>query len=117
MISAGLFDEKLIWGEDYEFYFRLKRMRVKEAWCKSNIYHYEPKTLIQILHKTYRYGKSMPNLDRINGQIPLLLIRQTYLTAKEMPKNVPKSFPSRIGILVLLYFKVLATIAGLLLSP
>jgi len=116
MKSTGFFNEELVWGEDYEFYLRLKRTHVKEAWCRSRIYHYEPKKLVQILQKDYRYGKSMSNLHRINRRISLLLIKQTYLTLKAVPKNPPRSFLSRIGIFILLSFRTLATIAGLLRS-
>lgn len=114
--STSLFDEGLVWGEDHEFYLRLKRMHVKEARSRSGIYHYEPKTLAQILHKNYRYGKAIAHLQSVNGHMPSHIIKQTYLTVKAGAKSLPRPLLSRIGIFVLLGLRTLAMAAGLL-SP
>ena len=114
LVSADLFDIKLVWGEDYDFYLKLRRLHVKEAWCKSRIFHNEPEKLMSILNKNYRYGKAIPDFHKIDRHIFPMLIKQTYVTVKESPKFVPKSFSLRIGILILLFFRVLAMAIGLM---
>lgn len=115
---TGFFNEEFVWGEDYEFYLRLRRIHLKEAWCRSRIYHYEPETLAQILRKNYRYGKSMAHLQHVGGGFSwrARIIKQTYLTAREVPRNLPRSVLSWIGIFILLGLRTLVTVAGLLLA-
>ncbi len=115
--SAGSLNEKLSWGEDYELFLRLRRMNLKEAWCRSRIFHHEPRTLAKILRKNYQYGKSMAHLPRTNMDLPrqISIISQTYLTAKAIPRSFPRSFLSYVGMFILLGLRTLAIIFGLLL--
>jgi glycosyltransferase involved in cell wall biosynthesis len=55
--DIGAFDATLVWGEDYDLLERLRRARVKEAFCNSVLYHRESTSLKQILLKNLRYGK------------------------------------------------------------
>jgi glycosyltransferase involved in cell wall biosynthesis len=112
--AAGLFNEELYWGEDYELYLRLKKMNIEESWCKSRIYHYEPKSLVKILRKNYYYGRFMNRLKFPDASLAgrSLLARKTYSTAKAVPKTHSKSVLSCIGIYALLGFRILATTLG-----
>jgi glycosyltransferase involved in cell wall biosynthesis len=58
--DMGMFDNMLVWGEDYELYERLKSLTVTEGFCKSVLYHLEATSLKEIFLKSLRYGKSMP---------------------------------------------------------
>jgi glycosyltransferase involved in cell wall biosynthesis len=58
VIKAGLYDEDLVWGQDREFYERIKALHPKETWSKNCIFHLEPSKLSKITAKYFRYGKS-----------------------------------------------------------
>jgi len=60
VVDAGMFDNLLLWGEDYDLHQRLKNMNVKEAQCESVLYHCESFSLKQFFVKNLRYSKSMP---------------------------------------------------------
>jgi len=46
---VGMLDATLLWGEDYDLYEKLKKVNIKEAFCKSKIYHYELTSVRKIL--------------------------------------------------------------------
>ena len=112
--TNGFFNEKLVWGEDHDFHLRLRKLHLKEAWCISRIYHFEPRTLAQILHKNFSYGKSMSRLQSMHRRIPWLAIKHTFYTIREGPRLIQRSIPSWIGIFILLGLRTLARAAGML---
>lgn len=63
IVRVGMFNVALVWGEDYDLYQRLKERNVKEAFCESKLYHYEPVTIKGIVNKNLRYGESMPAFE------------------------------------------------------
>lgn len=114
---AGMFDDCLLWGEDYDLFNRLKKMKIREAWCKSRIYHYEPTSIKKILAKNLRYGKSMPVfLQQTRKQVFLVLLKNALLTFKEVFRNFKKSPALIAGCAVLLCLKAYSIMIGLLID-
>ena len=94
--KVGLFDESLLWGEDYDLYERLKRQGVKEAVCNSVLYHLEAVSLKQFLLKNLRYGDSMSAFrQRSEGQGFSVMVNHSALTFAEILKK-----PSRLSVIV-----------------
>lgn len=114
---VGMLDAGLLWGEDYDLYNRLKKMKLKEGWCKSKLYHYEPTSIEKILVKNLRYGKSMPIfLQQTKKQIFPLLLRHALLTFREVFRNSKKSPVIIAGCAVLLCLKTYSRMIGLLVG-
>lgn len=114
---VGMLDAGLLWGEDYDLHNRLKKMKIKETWCKSKLYHYEPTSIKKILVKNLRYGKSMPIfLQQTKKQIFRLLFRHALLTFREVFRNFKKSPAIIAGCAVLLYLKTCSIMIGLLID-
>jgi glycosyltransferase involved in cell wall biosynthesis len=117
IIHVGMLDASLLWGEDHDLYDRLKKMKLKEAWCRSKLYHYEPTSIKKILVKNLRYGKSMPIfMQQTKKQIFPLLLRHALLTFREVFKNFKKSPAIIVGCAVLLYLKTYSIMIGLLIG-
>jgi len=113
IIRAGMFNKNLLWGEDYEFYERIRRIDVKGILCKSRIYHFEPASLRRILFKIFRYGRSMPTYSQQTRQQTFLLIfRNSWLTFKAVFKEYKESFPLIIGCAILLFLKTCSIMLG-----
>ena len=114
---VGMLDAGLLWGEDYDLYNRLRKMRSKEGWCNSKLYHYEPTSIGKILVKNIRYGKSVPIfLQQTKKQIFPLLLRHALLTFKEVLRNSRKSPATIAGCAVLLCLKTYSRMIGLLVG-
>lgn len=114
IIRAGMYDDGLVWGEDYDLYKRMRKMGVKEALCNSKLYHYEPASLREILFKLFRYGSSMPVYTRRTGQRVLRpMIAHSLLTLKELRKQHRKYPTIFVGCSVLLFLKICFMAFGL----
>jgi glycosyltransferase involved in cell wall biosynthesis len=111
---VGLFDESLLWGEDYDLYMRLKLQGVKEAVCSSVLYHFEAVSLRQFLLKNLRYGDSMSAFrQRSSGQGFSVMINHSVLTFIEILKK-PVRLTEFLGCAVLFFIKSSATVLGAL---
>ena len=114
---VGMLDAALLWGEDYDLYEKLKKANIKEASCKSKLYHYELPSIRKILIKNLRYGKSMPIfLQQTKKQIFPLMIRHALLTFREVFRNFKKSPAIIAGCAILLYLKTYCRLIGLLIG-
>jgi glycosyltransferase involved in cell wall biosynthesis len=114
--KAGLFDESLLWGEDYDLYERLKRQGVREAVCVPVLYHFEAVSLKQFLLKNLRYGDSMSAFkQKSDGQGFSVMIKHSFLTFIEIIKR-PKRLSIVAGCALMLLLKSTATVLGLLKS-
>lgn len=112
LLSVGLLDSALLWGEDYDLYEKLRKMHVKEVICKSKIYHIEPASLKKILIKSFSYGKSLPIfLEKTKKDVPTLLIKQAFLTFNKILKTFRKKLVI-IGCATLLFLKACFLAAG-----
>jgi glycosyltransferase involved in cell wall biosynthesis len=111
---VGLFDESLLWGEDYDLYMRLKLQGVKEEVCSSVLYHFEAVSLRQFLLKNLRYGDSMSAFrQRSDGQGFSVMINHSVLTFIEILKK-PVRLTEFLGCAVLFFIKSSATVLGAL---
>ena len=111
--KVGLFDESLLWGEDYDLYERLKRQDVREAVCFSVLYHFEAVSLKQFFLKNLRYGDSMSAFkQKSDGQGFSVMVKHSVLTFLEILKK-PRLF-AVLGCAVLLLIKSTATALGVL---
>jgi glycosyltransferase involved in cell wall biosynthesis len=114
---VGMLDNSLLWGEDYDLYEKLKRANVREAECKSKIYHQELTSIRDTLIKNLRYGKSMPVfLQQTKEQIFPLMFRHALLTFREVFKNFKNSPSVVVGCAVLLFTKSCSIMIGLLVG-
>ena len=113
LIAVGMLDAALLWGENYFLYRKLKRAGVKEAFCRSKIYHGEFESLRGILIKNLRYGKSIPTfLARTQEQILFPVFRHTILAFRETLRSVKKSPDLAIGCFLILWLKACTAAAG-----
>jgi glycosyltransferase involved in cell wall biosynthesis len=114
---VGMLDTALLWGEDYDLYEKLKGANVKEAECKSKIYHYELTSIQNVLVKNLRYGKSMPVfLQQTTKQVFPLMVRHSLLTFGEVFRNFKESPAIIVACAVLLCLKSYSMVVGFLLG-
>jgi arabinofuranan 3-O-arabinosyltransferase len=105
----GMFDTALVWGEDYDLYERLRKAGLREAICKSSVYHYELASLRGILVKNLHYGKYMPTFIRqTQKDILPLMVRHALLTLREVSRDFWKSPATIVGCVILLCLKAYA---------
>ena len=114
---VGMLDSALLWGEDYDLYEKLRKVGVKEALCKSRVYHHEPTSIGKILMKNLRYGKSMHIfLQQTKKQIFPLMLRHALLTFREIFRNFKKSPAIIMGCAALLCLRTYSMVIGLLVG-
>jgi glycosyltransferase involved in cell wall biosynthesis len=119
IISVGMFNSSLVWGEDYDLHQRLKKANVKEAACRSGICHYEPTSVKGILMKNLYYSIHMPKfVYQTQRQILPKMLMHALLTLLEISKS-NKSLVTIIGCTFLLglktYLMLISLPLGLLL--
>jgi cellulose synthase/poly-beta-1,6-N-acetylglucosamine synthase-like glycosyltransferase len=114
IVRAGMYNGSLVWGEDYDLYERMRKLGVKEAVCKSEIYHREPTSLRPILFRLFRYGNSMPAYTRSTGQRVLgRMISHSLLALKELLKQHKKYPTIVVGCTILFCLKTCFMAFGL----
>jgi len=114
---VGMLDPRLLWGEDYDLYEKLKKIGVKEASCESKLYHYEPTSLKELMIKNLRYGRSMPIfLEQNKRPIFPWMLRHALLTFREVFRNFKKSPTVIVGCATLLCLKTYSMTVGLLVG-
>lgn len=119
VIKAGLYDEDLVWGQDREFYERVKALHPKEAWSKNRIFHLEPSTTSKITAKYFRYGKSARLFyEKMKGRPKTYgsTSRNLSVVLREMFKGLRKSPLIVVGSLLIILIKAGAMWAGFIAS-
>lgn len=117
IVRVGMLTSSLHWGEDYDFYQRLKEMGVKEASCNSMLYHCEPVSLGGIMTRYIRYGESMPTFMRHSKeQVLSRVVRHSLLAWEETLSALGERPDITLGCTFLLGMKTFALITGLLAS-
>jgi len=117
IIQAGMFDERLLWGEDYDLYERMKKMGIKEATCEPEIYHFEPTSIGKILSKLFLYGKSLQDFRQNTGRrVFSPLLYHSSLTLIIVIRDYWKSPAIIMGCIILLLLKTYYLTIGLLAS-
>lgn len=119
VINAGLFDKDLIWGQDREFYERIKALHPRETWSKNRIFHLEQSTLPKIITKYFRYGKSarlfyetMKGKPKTYGSTS----RNLSVILKEISKGLSKTPLITLGSLFITFIKATAMCLGIIVS-
>ena len=112
-----MFNDRLLWGEDYDLYKRMNKMRIKEATCESELYHFEPTSIGKILSKLFRYGKSLQDFRQDSGRrLFLLLLNHSSLTLTMVARDYRKSPATIMGCVILLFLKTYYLTIGLLVG-
>jgi glycosyltransferase involved in cell wall biosynthesis len=105
ILRAGLFNEDLIIGEDWELYARLKRTNVKEAYCNSGMLHLELSSIRKIMAKELHYGRFIPLHARRFKEEHMSIYKNSLLSIKEALKGFSRSPLLVVGSLFLLFVK------------
>jgi len=105
ILRAGLFNEDLIIGEDWELYARLKRTSVKEAYCSSRMLHLELSSFRKIMTKELYYSRFIPLHSRRFKEEHMSLYENSLLSLKEALKGFHRSPSLVVGSLFLLFVK------------
>ena len=118
---AGMLDNSLHWGEDYDLYRKLVKINVQEAESKSRIYHHELTSIRDTMIKNLRYGKSLPvflqqTSERARREIFPSMFEHALLTFPKVFKNSNKSPSVIIGCAILFCIKSYSMMIGLLLE-
>jgi glycosyltransferase involved in cell wall biosynthesis len=117
IVRAGMLDDRLLWGEDYDLYERMIKLKIKEAECESELYHSEPASIGRILFKLFRYGKSLQNFRQDSERrLFILLLNHSLLTLTMVIKDQTKSPATVMGCMILLFLKTYYLTTGLLVS-
>ena len=113
IIRVGMLDTALIWGEDYDLHERLRKAKVEEAMCESNVYHYELESLNGIFVKNFRYGKSVPIFEQQTGERMFSkMLWQALLTFRRILRNFKSSPAIIMGCMILLCLKTCSMAVG-----
>jgi glycosyltransferase involved in cell wall biosynthesis len=87
IISIGLFNSSLNWGEDYDVYNKLVRHNFKVGTIKSEGLHIgEPRSLNEVVTKQFAYGKTLHAFLRERSED----LTQVSPIKKELIKNWKK---------------------------
>jgi len=105
ILGAGLFNEDLIIGEDWELYARLKRTGVKEAYCNSSMLHLEPSSIRKIIAKELHYSRVIPLYLRRFKEEHISIYKNSLLSLRESLKGFRRSPLLVVGSLFLLFVK------------
>jgi glycosyltransferase involved in cell wall biosynthesis len=115
IVRAGMFNDGLVWGEDYDLYKRARRMNVRETWVKSELCHYEPTSIRKVLFKSFRYGNTMPTFARRTKQRILWpMVNHSLLALKELLREQGRHPAIVAGCAVLFCSKALVMAIGLM---
>lgn len=115
IVRAGMFNDGLVWGEDYDLYKRARRMNVRETWVKSELCHYEPTSIRKVLFKSFRYGNTMPTFARRTKQRILWpMVNHSLLALKELLREQGRHPATVAGCAVLFCSKALVMAIGLM---
>lgn len=105
ILHAGLFNENLTIGEDWELYSRLKKNGVKEAYCGSRMLHLELSSIRNIVAKELHYSRFILSHSLRFKEEHMSIYKNSLLSLKEALKGFSKSPLLVAGSLFLLFVK------------
>lgn len=105
ILAAGLFDENLTIGEDWELYSRLSRIGVKEAYCSSRMLHIEPSSFKKIMGRELYYSRFVHSDGRRFEEEYMSIYENSFLSLQESLKGFDRSPQLVVGSLFLLFVK------------
>ncbi|MBS7648422.1 glycosyltransferase [Candidatus Bathyarchaeota archaeon] len=113
VLKCSTFKENMRFWEDVEFYQRLRKLGVKEAWCKRHIIHFEVGSLRSVISKYVSYGRSIAEFRRSHLKAPYALtLRLTISTLIRVIRNPGKVLSVFLGCLFLVAIKGLSLTLG-----
>jgi glycosyltransferase involved in cell wall biosynthesis len=83
ILAAGLFNENLTIGEDWELYARLRKNGVKEAYCSSKMLHLEPSSLRKISARELYYSRFIRSHSSRFKEEYMSIYENSFLSLKE----------------------------------
>lgn len=104
ILAAGLFNENLTIGEDWELYTRLRRNGVKEAYCSSKMLHLEPSSFRKIMTRELYYSRLIHSHSRRLEEY-ISIYENSFLSLKEALKGFGRLPQLVVGSLFLLSVK------------
>jgi glycosyltransferase involved in cell wall biosynthesis len=105
ILAAGLFNENLTIGEDWELYTRLRKNGVKEAYCSSRMEHLEPSSFRKIITKELYYSRFIHSYSRRFKEEYMSIYENSLLSLREALKGFDRSPQLVVGSLFLLFVK------------
>jgi glycosyltransferase involved in cell wall biosynthesis len=106
ILRAGLFNESLVIGEDWELYARMKKNGVKEAYCDSSMLHIEPSSLGRIMRRELQYSRFIRSHSRrFKQEYDEPIYKNSLRTLKEALKSLRRWPALVVGSLFLLFVK------------
>jgi len=116
--NVGMFDEKLVAGEDFDLHNRIVAAGYKWAHVDAVEEHIgEPKTLKEVWHKFYYYGRTIKRYHEKNKTVSkkqMVFFRPSYLKIQKDLLSSPKLF---LAFYLYLFVKNLAGLCGVLKGP
>ena len=104
ILKAGLFNEDLAIGEDWDLYTRLKTTGVKEAYCSSYMRHLEPSSIKKIMTRELHYSRFIP-LYSSRFREHVLIYKNSLPLLRKALKGFHRSPLLVVGSLFLLFVK------------
>jgi glycosyltransferase involved in cell wall biosynthesis len=105
ILAAGLFNENLTIGEDWELYARLRKKGVKEAYCGSRMLHLELSSFRKIITKDLHYSRFIRSHSRRFKEEYMSIYENSLLSLKEALKGLGRTPQLVVGSLFLVFVK------------
>ena len=113
-IKVGGFDEKLVCGEDFDFFQRFRKTGHKTEEISSHIIHFEGNpSLFSFLFKAYYYGKTIPELIKKNPSANIKRYLNLRLASVKNTGTAFKSTRKLLGFTVTKLFEYTAYLLGI----
>ena len=113
-LNAGGYDEKLVCGEDFDFFRRFERCGYKTGKISSKIVHVEGNPSLRgVLSKAYYYGKTIPALLKKSPSRSIERYASLRLTSIENAGTAFKSAGSLLGFAAVKMFEYVAYFLGI----
>lgn len=115
ILKLSAFKNELRYWEDQELYQRLKKVGVKEAWCKSSVVHYEDGSLQAITRKYLSYGQSITAFKENTSNVPYAqTLNLTFFTMLHVLRRPGRSLKLFFGFCFLFTMKSMCAVFGFL---
>ncbi|MEM2105312.1 MAG: glycosyltransferase [Candidatus Bathyarchaeia archaeon] len=113
-LRLGGYDERLVCGEDFEFFQRFRKEGYKVGRINHEIIHFEGKlTLSKIFSKAYHYGETIPALIKKEPTNTIRRYTALRLTSVKNAKLYSENFSSAIGFFAMKIFELAAYFLGM----
>ena len=113
LLQSPAFNDELRLWEDLELHQRLRLGRLREAWCRSRVIHYEVDWLQNVVRKYISYGRSIAAFRGNPTKAPYAsTVRLTLSTMAKILRDPGRSLSVFLGCLFLVAVKALSVALG-----